>query len=345
MRQKSCVFLRVLTLALTAIAAACSSPQPTTSEKAASPPPKPVSAEERAKWYQDCWILFNDRKWDDFKKCYADNATSRQFGYGKEDSSGPDAIVAGGQDFAKTFPDGRGESQLILVNANRIGSLYLLRGTNTGPLTGPDVKVMPATNKKFGVLFGHHVETDPAALKVVQEFGAMDSSTLAGQLGLSKNPVRPAMDKGEPMPKIVIARNDDTEMKNIDSEKAQLDAWNKHDAAAVDMFIADDAVIHDMTEPKDQTRKEGSDGNKQFWKAFPDAKLSVPTMWAAGDYVVSVGTFDGTNDGDFPAMKLKKTGKKVSIPYFSIDRLEGGKVKEGWLVFDAASFAKQLGLQ
>jgi len=44
-------------------------------------------------------------------------------------------------------------------------------------------------------------------------------------------------------------------------------------------------------------------------------------------------------------MKLKKTGKKVSVPYLSIDRLEGGKIKEGWLFFDGANFASQLGLK
>jgi hypothetical protein len=54
-------------------------------------------------------------------------------------------------------------------------------------------------------------------------------------------------------------------------------------------------------------------------------------------------TTSRSNDGDFPAMNLKKTGKKVSLPYIEIDRFEGGK--EGWLVFDTTLFSSQLGLK
>src|SRR5262249_7505858 len=182
-------------------------------------------------------------------------------------------IVASSQDFSKSFPDGRGEGQLIVVNGNRIASLYILKGTNSGPLTAPDGKEMPATNKKFGVLFGHSIETDPAAPKVTKELGIMDSGTLAAQMGLSKNPARPVMDKGEASPKVVIAKNDETEMKNVNLDKGQVDAFNKHDAAAVDAFETEDYVLHDMTAPKDTNKKENSEGNKAFWKGFSDAHL------------------------------------------------------------------------
>ena len=215
---------------------------------------------------------------------------------------------------------------------------------------------MPATNKKFGLLFGHYIESGPPAqsqnvqdvarsIRLVKEFGAMDGGTLASQLGLSKNPSRPVVDKGEAMPKIVVAKNDETEMKNVEADKAQFDAFNKHDLSLMDSYVADDVVFHDMTGPKDVNKKENSNSNKQFLNAFSDAKLSMSSMWGAGDYVAIVGTFDGTNDGDFPAMKLKKTDKKVSLPFIEIDRLEGGKLKEGWLIFDTVSFASQLGIK
>ena len=78
---------------------------------------------------------------------------------------------------------------------------------------------------------------------------------------------------------------------------------------------------------------------------FPDAKITPTSVWGAGDYVAVVGTFEGTNNGDFPAMQLKKTGKKVSVPFFGIDRFEGGKQKESWFIFDTASFMSQLGIK
>ena len=334
-----------LLLGLAGLASACNSPQPAEPAKnqTAAPVPKPITADERVKWYQDCWNDFNGKKWDDFKKCYADNATSLQLGYGKPNTTGPDAIVGSSADFGKSFPDGQGDGQLTLVNGPHIASIYILKGTNSGPLTGPDGKEMPATNKKFGLLFGHAIDADPAALKVIKEIGVMDGGTFASQLGLAKMPARPVMDKGEAMPKIVIAKNDDTEMKNLDAEKAQWAAWIKHDASGVDMYAADDMVFHDMTQPKDLNKSQSSDSNKGFWKAFSDAMLTTSSIWAAGDYVATTGTFEGTNDGDFPAMKLKKTGKKVSEPYLEIDRLEGGKIKEAWLFFDGAMFASRLG--
>jgi predicted ester cyclase len=325
---------------------ACSSPQPATPAKEQpGPPSTPKTQEEIAKWYQDCWNDFNEKKWDDFKKCYANNATSQQAGYGKLNVSGPDAIVSASQDFMKTFPDGRGEGQLILINGNHIASMYLLKGTNSGPLRSPDGKDIPGRNKKLGLMFGHAVEIDPAGPKVLKETGAMDGVTFENQLGFLKMPGRPLMETGVPMPKVVIAKNDETETKNLEADKAQLDAWNKRDAATVASYVADDALFHDMTATKDSNKAQSAQNDKQFWQAFSDAKITPSSMWAAGDYVAITGMFDGTNDGDFAPMKLKKTGKKVSLPFVEIDRLESGKLKESWLTFDAASFASQLGVQ
>jgi predicted ester cyclase len=356
MTRKQIIHTAFLFLSVAAVSA-CSSPQPAAPAADQKAAEKPVTDQDRVMWYQDCWNDFNQHKWDDFKKCYADNAKSQQYGYGKVDATGPDAIVASSQDFAKSFPDGRGEPQIILINGSKIAGIYLLKGTNSGPLTSPDGKEMPATNKKFGLLFGHYIETGPAAggesvqgairsLRVVKELGAMDGGTLASQLGLSKNPARPVMDTGQPMPRIVIAKNDDTEMKNLETDKMQIEAFNKHDNAAVDSFVAEDYVFHDATSPKDQNKKEGSDANLAFMKGFSDAKLTPTSIWPAGDYVVIIGVFDGTNDGPFPPVGIKqKTGKKVSLPYFGLDRFEGGKFKESWLIFDTAAFAAQLGLK
>src|SRR5207302_8538530 len=133
--QIGAVFVIGFVLAGLGLVSACSSPQPSTTPKEQpAPPPKALTAEERVKWYQACWNDFNDQKWDEFRKCYADNASSQQEGYGKSSVTGPDAIVASSQEFAKTFPDGRGDAQLILANGTHLAGIYLLRGTNTGPL-------------------------------------------------------------------------------------------------------------------------------------------------------------------------------------------------------------------
>ena len=80
----------------------------------------------------------------------------------------------------------------------------------------------------------------------------------------------------------------------------------------------------------------------QMWKAFSDLKFTVGDSWAAGDYVAATETFDGTNNGDLPMMHIKKTGKKVSLPFLAVHKLDGGKVKATWIFFQGGGFASQL---
>jgi predicted ester cyclase len=332
-----------IALALTGLVSACTSRQPSSKEHPAAPA-NPATPEGRATLYQNCWNAFNEKKWDEFKGCYAGNATSQQAGYGKLSVSGPDAIVAASQNFAKTFPDARSEGQLILINGNRIASIYLLKGTDTGPLFGPGGETIPPTNRKLGLLLGHAVELDPMA-RVVKEIGVIDGITLENQLGLLKMAARPLIVTGAAKPAMVTAKNDETETKNLETIKGQMDAWSKHDGPAVDMYEADDYVFHDVTQPSDQNKAQAAQMNRDYWKAFSNARINTTSAWSAGDYVTVTGTFGGTNDGDFLALKLKKTGKKISVPFVDIFRLQGGKLKEEWLFFDSASFVSQMGVK
>jgi hypothetical protein len=85
--------------------------------------------------------------------------------------------------------------------------------------------------------------------------------------------------------------------------------------------------------------------NRVYWKAFSDAKINPVSIWGAGDYVAVSATLTGTNDGDFPPLKKKRTGNKVTIPFIDLFRAQGGKLKEEWLFFDSASFISQLGVK
>src|ERR1041385_6765373 len=173
---------------LAGLVSACSSPEPASAVKDQPAVPKPPTAEERVKYYQDCWAAFNQKKWDELKTCYASNAVS-QDASGKT-MNGSDAIVADGRNFAMSNPDVKGDGQLILVNGNHIAGVYLITGTNSGPGKSPDGKDMPPTNKKFGLLMGHSIDLGPADLKAVKEFASLDGATFANQIGLSKMPGR-----------------------------------------------------------------------------------------------------------------------------------------------------------
>lgn len=336
--------LGVLVPVTLAALAACGGPAPPAQAPAAAAPPPPPAKkfdpQERVKWYQDCWGLFNDRKWDEFKGCYAPTATSRQAGYGKPDVSGAEAIVAASQELPAMAPDVRGDQQLILVNSGRLASLTVIHGTQTGPMKDAKGADMKPTGRKFGFLFAHSIEVDEATQTVTREFGVDDSATFAAQIGLSREPARPVM-AAPKSATVVIAANDAKEAANIGTERATVDAWNRHDPDAIAKYTAAKFIAHDATSPHDMDAKANNASNNEFWRGFGDARLTG-RYWAAGDYVVMDGMFEGTNDGDFAPMKISKTGRKVSVPFLEIDRFEDGKVRESWVIFDSASLAAQL---
>jgi predicted ester cyclase len=103
---------------------------------------------------------------------------------------------------------------------------------------------------------------------------------------------------------------------------------------------AADGVFHDYTQPKDMDSSGEHRGLVELFKGFPDAMLEAASMWGAGDYVVTEGTFSGTNKGAVPMMGIKKpTGKAAKVRFLEITKIEGGKIKEDWLVFDSMAFA------
>ena len=325
-------------------------PKPVEETKAPEPvpkppePPKPYTPEESAKAYQDCWGKFNAKAWDDFKKCFAKDVDSVFVDSPMPPAKSPDEVIAGAQVFTKAFPDVVGEPQLILVNGKTVAGVWLIKGTNTGPMTGaPGSPEMPPTGKKIGQLMGHIIEWSDAN-ETVKERNYVDMGTMMGQLGLSPMPVRAPMEKGAASPTVVIAKDDETEKKNLEAAKAHTEIWNKHDVKAITDTLADDVKWSEQAMATDQDKKSLSTGIAQMWKAFSDVKLTTESAWAAGDYVVQTGRFQGTNDGDMPGMKLKKTGKKVDMGFLRIDRYEAGKIKETWLWYDSTAFAGQLGL-
>jgi predicted ester cyclase len=146
-------------------------------------------------------------------------------------------------------------------------------------------------------------------------------------------------------PTVVVATGSDAERANVETFRANVAAFNAHDPQALDALNAADAVFHDYTQPKDMDSKGNVTGVVQLFKGFPDAMLDATTMWGAGDYVVTEGTFSGTNTGAVPIMGITKpTGKPVKVRFVEFTKIEGGKIKEDWLVFDSLAFATQLGL-
>jgi predicted ester cyclase len=325
---------------------AVAAPPPAAPVEAAKPAaPPPATADERAKWFKECWASFNAKDWNKYPGCYAETATSEQVDMGMPALVGRANVVdKNAKVFATAFPDLTGENELTIVSGNDILSVVLLKGTHKGPLPGPQGEV-PATNKKIGYLAVQHVQTTPDGRLVAKERFMYDGGTFMSQLGLIPMPARKPLEQGWADKPSLISNGSEAEKANLAALGAYTGAFNKHDAAALAATLTEDVVFSDLAAPADRVgKKEVSKSNEEMFKGFPDAKIDQTAAWAAGDYVISTGRFMGTNTGDMPSMKLKKTGKPVNVEYYMVTKLAGGKVKSNWLFSNGMAFAGQLGM-
>lgn len=313
--------------------------------EAPKPAPPPATADERSKWFKDCWAQFNSKDFAKFSGCYAENATSEQVDMNMPPVAGRSNIVdRNAKVFATAFPDLTGENELTIVSGNDILSVVLLKGTQKGALPGPQGEIAP-TNKKVGYLAVQHIQTTPDGRSVAKERFIYDGGTFMSQLGLNPAPSRKALEQGWADKPSLVSGGTDAEKANLAVLGAYTGAFNKHDGAAVSATLTDDVVFSDLSAPADRVgKKEVSKSTEDMFKGFPDVKIDQTGAWAAGDYVVSTGRFSGTNTGDMPAMKLKKTGKAVNVEYYMVSKVAGGKIKNMWLFSNGMAFAGQLGL-
>jgi predicted ester cyclase len=295
--------------------------------------------------YIECAGLLNDKKLDDFKsKCVAKDYKGHEAD--GMDVEGPDALVEWFKGQHTAFPDMKMTPQIVIVNGRNILAVGLITGTHTGPLKGPMGEV-PPTNKKIGQLMYHRLVANDEN-RATQEFAYFDPSTMAAQLGLLPKeapPHRPAMDKGlDGAPIIVIAADDEKEKKNLDAVKKANDAFGTKKMPDIMATWTDDGLESDQAEGKDYKGKKEIQANTEvFFKAFPDFKMTAaPTLFAAGDYVVVEGKFEGTNTG--PLGPMKATKKKVTGEFAEVMELKDGKLAKVWRFRNGMAMAKQLGL-
>jgi predicted ester cyclase len=338
--------IRAIGLCSTVLAAACSGNETKAPAPAAPPPaPAPLTIAQRAQWYQDCWAMFNDKAWDKFRNCYAADATSEQVDSEVGTARGRDAIIKASQDTLVSFPDAGGDVKLVLAHGPHLVSVAMWHGTHMGPLPGPGGKPIPPTKKPFGFLMAHWIETDAQGKEGLRDAAYVDEGTMMAQLGLVKAPARPVMASTPGAPTVVLARDDDAERKNAAAAQGMYDAFNRHDVKAMDAMTADNYVLHEVARPADLDKKANVAATAEFFKGFPDAKITTSEVWGAGDYVVVRGSITATNTGPAPSMGIKKpTGKSFTGKFLEIFRMQDGKVVEDWLFYNGAALVGQLGL-
>jgi steroid delta-isomerase-like uncharacterized protein len=247
---------------------------------------------------------------------------------------------------AKAMPDYKMMPQLVMVSGRNILAVNLTTGTHTGELAMEGMPPIPATNKKIGMLFFHRLALNDQN-KATDEWGFDDPAAFMGQLGLAQKgspPTRPATDKGwEGAPIVVVTADDDKEKANLATVAKAMEAFNNRKNADMQALMTDDVVVSDQAMEKDVTGKKEADAQlKLFQNGFSDSKVTATNAYAAGDWVVQIGKFEGTHDHDF--MGIKKTGKKVSLDFTEVLQLKDGKIAKIYRFHSGMQLAQQLGL-
>ena len=122
------------------------------------------------------------------------------------------------------------------------------------------------------------------------------------------------------------------------------EVWNKGRADAIAEMLAEDAVVHGLTDDAAKPLR-GPAGflpfHSQFREAFPQIKVVVEDVIAEGDKVVARCSVSGKHEGD--SLGFKATYSPADFDGIAIVRVKDGKIVEAWNNFDFMKMYKQLG--
>ncbi len=124
--------------------------------------------------------------------------------------------------------------------------------------------------------------------------------------------------------------------------RRMVEMLNKGDMAALDQYIAANAVDHSLPPGVPNTREGFKMFFSAFRAAFPDLHYDVETEIAEGDKVMNRSIGHGTMKGEFQGMP--PTGKTGTWTEMHIVRLEGGKIVEHWANVDQMGMMVSLGV-
>lgn len=129
--------------------------------------------------------------------------------------------------------------------------------------------------------------------------------------------------------------------------RANFTAFNDKDNETGMAMVAEGAPQLDV--PSGQVFR-GPEGLGMFWRgwqtAFSDARTEITAILVDGNRAAIEFIGRGTHDGTFvtPMGDLPPTGRTVEVQFSGIWEFEGEKIAASRIYYDAATFAKQLGM-
>ena len=110
--------------------------------------------------------------------------------------------------------------------------------------------------------------------------------------------------------------------------QANLEAWNRRDAAGTVAMCADDCVLQ-INNTQVQGRDVMQSIAQSYFDLFPDFHMEFTAIWVDGHTVLEEWRSSGTN---------AQTGERTEVMGFGLDQFgEGGKVHRSAVYFDSAA--------
>jgi predicted ester cyclase len=122
------------------------------------------------------------------------------------------------------------------------------------------------------------------------------------------------------------------------------EVFNQGSYAVLDEIFAPNYINHNPGNPPGVPNDR--EGLRQIVTLYRNAvsgiHFTIDDMIAEGDTVICRWTSTGTHTGDL--LGIAPTGKSATVTGTDIERVENGKLAEGWGVFDQLGLLQQLGV-
>lgn len=110
------------------------------------------------------------------------------------------------------------------------------------------------------------------------------------------------------------------------------DIWNVFDVAPADEIIAPDVVFRGTLEEGSTDREGFKRYVREIQAAFPDFHQRIDEMYTDGETCIARMYWSATHTNAFRG--IQPTGRKFGYPGVGIFRINGGVIRECWVVGD-----------
>jgi steroid delta-isomerase-like uncharacterized protein len=140
-----------------------------------------------------------------------------------------------------------------------------------------------------------------------------------------------------------------SEQNNLEANKALTrrwfeEVWNKGRADAIGEMLAEDAVVHGLSDDAAKPLRGPSDFlpfHARFREAFPNIEVVIDDLIAEDDKVAVRFSVRGEHQGD--SLGFKATGRTAESDGIAIVRIKDDLIVEAWNNVDFMKMYKQLG--